>query len=104
VLPTCASHRERSRLDAASVVLAQGRYQVGFASLEPILGVGGELSGEVGVSSLAERRCSWSGFFCVGSLGRPVGGALPNRAFLPTVGWTSAASWGGGGPHRERPG
>ena len=41
VLPTCASHREPSRLDVAWVLLAQGRYQVGFASLEPILGVGG---------------------------------------------------------------
>ncbi len=24
--------------------------------------------------------------------------ALPNTAFLPTVGWASVAGWGGGGP------
>ena len=43
MLAPCAEHREPSRLDVAPVVLAQVRYQVGFASLEPNPGVGGEL-------------------------------------------------------------
>jgi hypothetical protein len=43
VLAPCAEHREPSRLDEVLEVLAQVRYQVGFASLEPNLGVGGEL-------------------------------------------------------------
>ena len=33
--------------------------------------------------------------------GRPVGVALPNTPFLQTVGLTSVAGWGGGGPHRD---
>jgi hypothetical protein len=39
----CAEHSEPSRLDAALELLAQVRSQVGFASLEPNLEVGGEL-------------------------------------------------------------
>jgi len=43
VLASCASHSEPSRLDVALEVSAQVHYQVGFASLELDLEVGGEL-------------------------------------------------------------
>jgi hypothetical protein len=39
----CASHSEASRLEVALELLAQVRSQVGFASLEPNLEVGGEV-------------------------------------------------------------
>jgi hypothetical protein len=40
----CAGHSEPSRLDVALEMLAQVRSQVGCASLEPNLEVGGEVS------------------------------------------------------------
>jgi hypothetical protein len=83
--------QEPSLLDEAPELLALVRHQVGFASLEPNQEVGGELEEQVGGSSPAGRRCSRSGFFCARSPGRLNGDALPNRAFLPTVSWTSVA-------------
>jgi len=59
VLATCASHREPSRLDVALEVNAQLHYQVGFASLELDLEVGGELgaAGDVGGGQSPLARC-----------------------------------------------
>ena len=60
MLASCASHSEPSRLDVALEVSAQVHYQVGFASLELDLEVGGELgaAGDVGgvLSPLARCR------------------------------------------------
>ncbi len=75
VLAPCAEHREPSRLDVAPVVLAQVRYQVGFASLEPNLGVGGELAADVGGGSLGQR-CSEPGFLRAMTKGRSIVSSL----------------------------
>jgi hypothetical protein len=56
VLPTCASHRERSRLGVVLVVVADLPYQVGFASLERKLEVPGELAAD-------GRRGPWALWF-----------------------------------------
>ena len=60
MLASCASHSEHSRLDVALEVSAQVHYQVGFASLELDLEVGGEMeaAGDAGggQSSLAGSR------------------------------------------------
>jgi len=59
VLASCASHSEPSRLDVSLEVSAQVHYQVGFASLELDLEVGGELeaAGEVGGGQRTLARC-----------------------------------------------
>jgi hypothetical protein len=53
VLATCASHSEPSRLGEALELLAQVRYQVGFASLEQNLVVAGDLAADVAGVSVA---------------------------------------------------
>ncbi len=80
------------------------RYQVACGSLEPNLGVGGELSGEVGGECPALQCCSWSGFCCATSMGAPVVVRRRTRRSCPTGGWTSVAARRGGGPQRERSG
>jgi hypothetical protein len=70
VLATCASHSEPSRLGESLELLAQVRYQVGFASLEQNLVVAGELAAEVAGVSVA--ALFGAGFFCAMSTGRGV--------------------------------
>ena len=99
VLPTCASHREPSRLDEALVVLADLPYQVGFASLERKLGVGGELAAEVGEArSLGARWCRASpwldGVLLCRFQGRLNVASLPNPRFIPTP---AGRRWWAGG-------
>ncbi len=80
------------------VVPADVPYQVGFASLERNLEVGGELASEVGeVRSVGGRWCrssSWPEWvlLCCDP-GRLSVASLPNPPFLPTVGWMSVAGW-----------
>jgi hypothetical protein len=72
VLATCASHSEPSRLDAPLELRAQVRSQVGCASLEPNLEVGGGLvvAGRWGASQAS--RAGRAALFRVGVLLRGV--------------------------------
>jgi len=109
VLASCASHSEPSRLDVALEVSAQVHYQVGFASLELDL----EVCGEMGLPGmLVAAWARWrvlgdrlAGFGCQCAMTTGRAGAVRrcNRALLPTVGWSSVAGCGGGGPHRDAP-
>jgi hypothetical protein len=103
VLASCASHSEPSRLDVALEVLAQVHYQVGFASLELDLGVGGEL---VLPGKSVTAWCWWQGAgrrrsglgFCLGAAtGCPIASLRRNPRFIPTPAgrwWWARRCWG----------